>query len=416
MVIIEMFDYESPMDNVLSAIVFQPEEVVFWGTQEKPAQIFLERLKRVLTAHDIHTKLSFCLCDTSDTYRIAGQLTDLIKKYPDCALDLSGGEDEALITAGMVMERMKQMLPMYRMDPQTLKVRPFRGAAPSAAPNVCKLSIKDIITLFGGSVIVRNEQNPGGTILWDMTAPMVRDLKALWQICKKSPYFWNKKVLVYLSPMHGRSISGQSHMQFSVTIGREEYCASLRKNRTSLDECINDPLMLELERQGLVSVGFDEYQVTAVFKNAFVYECITKAGTAWEMKLFYEANSLRDEKGQPYFDDVMTGVVLDWDGVVCPGEMHRDVQNEVDVVVARNNRLAFISAKNGRYDNEEIYKLGAVKNRLGGKYANAVLFASQDTAQYNTDAVKMRADEMGISIFEGRNDAEIRENLRSLLV
>lgn len=34
------------------------------------------------------------------------------------------------------------------------------------------------------------------------------------------------------------------------------------------------------------------------------------------MKLFYEALSLGNDQGQPRFDDVMTGVVIDWNGGV----------------------------------------------------------------------------------------------------
>lgn len=91
------------------------------------------------------------------------------------------------------------------------------------------------------------------------------------------------------------------------------------------------------------------------------------------------------------------------------------MQNEVDVIAARNNRLVFISAKNGRYYNDEIYKLGTVRARLGGKYSRTVLFASQDAAKYKIDAVKLRAKELNIFIFKGAENEQICRNLRSLL-
>lgn len=53
-----------------------------------------------------------------------------------------------------------------------------------------------------------------------------------------------------------------------------------------------------------------------MFKNKQIKRVLTKAGTILELKTFLLAKTITEQDGSPRYNDVMTGVFIDWDGEV----------------------------------------------------------------------------------------------------
>ena len=98
--LIELFD-ERPIENVLSAEMFRPERIVYIC----PEAIFNNKQKHLKLVEyfkhrGIELELVFLKTKLYEMDAILELLRETVKKYPDCALDVSGGTDDALFAAG----------------------------------------------------------------------------------------------------------------------------------------------------------------------------------------------------------------------------------------------------------------------------------------------------------------------------
>jgi hypothetical protein len=160
--------------------------------------------------------------------------------------------------------------------------------------------------------------------------------------------------------------------------------------------------------------------VSVSYKNFQVKRCLINEGRALEMRMYKAAMEARNPDGSPVYQDVLSGVVIDWDGQ-CHDESageSPDTENEIDVMLMHGIVPVFISCKNGTVRNDELYKLNTVAERFGGKYAKKVLIAPAlkymgDTAEQ----VRQRAADMGIYILEDVyevDDETTRNNIGQL--
>ena len=94
---------------------------------------------------------------------------------------------------------------------------------------------------------------------------------------------------------------------------------------------------------------------------------------------------------------------MDWDGEFHESEDEKkDTENEIDVVLMRGLTPLFISCKNGSVNENELYKLDAVTNRLGGKYAKKALVATYLGKKQNSiEYFRQRAKDMNITLIDG---------------
>ena len=160
-------------------------------------------------------------------------------------------------------------------------------------------------------------------------------------------------------------------------------------------------LLKSLETYGLINgLFYDDNVISFAFKNAQVKRCLTSSGRLLELIVTVNAMSVTEKNGKPVYNDVKTGVCIDWDGVIG-AEYEADVSNEVDVVLMKGLTPVFISCKNGSFDSNELYKLSVVAERFGGKYARKVIVASESVESSSKGKyLRARADDMDIKIID----------------
>ena len=100
--LIELYD-PSPIRNVLSTVMFRPEEMILLCP---PESVDLQELKRSLHTFFEHlkcqVKLTILPVSLLDAGKIERALREVLDSHPDCAIDISGGTDAALFATGAV--------------------------------------------------------------------------------------------------------------------------------------------------------------------------------------------------------------------------------------------------------------------------------------------------------------------------
>ena len=275
------------------------------------------------------------------------------------------------------------------------------------------LTVEQNVILHGGC-IVSADQRESGTFQWDFNEEFIHDTEAMWRISSVNPGIWNYQ-LTMLDKMQEFAFFSPDGLEMRVNIST----AAERHINTRSLYLYPDGVFCQLEREGLLTaLENDDVHFYLCFKNEQVKRCLTKAGTILELKTYLIATSLTEQDGSARYNDVMTGVFIDWDGVVHEqSESAVDTENEIDLVLMRGLVPVFVSCKNGAVGEAELYKLNTVASRFGGACARKLLIG---TTLGKSDRGKQyflqRAKDMKIQVLDGvhtLSDEQFRKKLKA---
>lgn len=405
MTIIEFFA-KAAIENMASVLLCAPDKVIFVGDNSKRMKRAIALYEEVAAGRGLQVEFAYKAASRNNLNQIVAALSDIIETNGECVLDLDGGEDLFLVAVGMVAEKYKGKIQLHRYNvhSNSLLDCDADGNVLWTAPK--EISIEENIRIYGGRVIFSGEKGEA-TRTWDLNEEFLKDVKAMWEICKKNPAFWNTQINT-LDRVDGVLYTEDP---LDVVVDKETLSKLGSKLRLQsggvLDALYEKGLVKNLEVR-------DDYLAFS-YKNEQVKRCLTKAGQVLEMYINVLAREIKDEEGKPVYNDVMTGVYIDWDGYV---EDDADVSNEIDVLLMKGLVPVFISCKNGSVKVDELYKLSTVANRFGSKYAKKVLIVS-DLAKMGTSAeyIRERAKDMNIRIIENMDnlsEAELCKMLKAL--
>ena len=99
--LIELYD-ERAIENILAPDMFRPRRIVYLC----PGEVIRDRRRQETLAAFFRCRgwepeLIFVEASLFKADRILRQLCAIGEKYPDCAIDVTGGSDAALFAAGM---------------------------------------------------------------------------------------------------------------------------------------------------------------------------------------------------------------------------------------------------------------------------------------------------------------------------
>ena len=413
MTVIEFFEKDAS-ENICTCLTKTPDRVIFIGDKMKQMQKHVERYKSVLSGRGIETE---CLCRTvnkNNMQSIIDALSQIIETYEDCVFDLTGGEDLYLVAMGIVFERYKDKgVQMHRFNIRNSTVIDCDQDGDTILEGESvKLSVEENISIYGGEVVYEQEKE-NSTISWNMTDDFKKDIDAIWEICKVDVRLWNTQIGVLAA---AEEIRDQTYDNLTTV-------ASVPCIENILENVNGKYVMIWKILNGLQDAGLitaferDEEMLSVTYKNERVKLCLTKAGQALEMKMYRAALEASEKDGSLTYNDVMTGVYIDWDGDVHTKQDGYDTENEIDVMMMHGLVPVFVSCKNGYIDIDELYKLNAVANRFGGKYAKRVLIATALGNNDFSEYLRQRAKDMNIRLVEGvqgMDDIELNKVIRSL--
>lgn len=413
MVIVEFFD-RTPIENMIGAFANRPERVVLVGEMKRMMQQD-ENYRRFLaaTGNDV-TQLEYRGIKVHELHEIVRVVEGVVQDYPDCCFDLTGGDDLSMVAIGVVFERYREQgLQLHQYNIRNGMVYDCDLDDDVLDGTIPDMTVEQNIILHGGCIVSANERE-SGTFHWDFNEEFTQDVETMWSISRDNPGGWNHQ-LTMLDEMQKFASLSEDGLGMRVHLPNAESYFKARRQTMNLKG-----VFYRLEKAGLISELENEGDYFNIrFKNEQVMRCLTKAGTILELKTYLIAASLTEKDGSARYNDIMTGVFIDWDGVVHDQAGSAvDTENEIDLVVMRGLVPVFISCKNGGVGEDELYKLNTVANRFGGAYARKLLVA---TTLGKTGRGKQyflqRAKDMKIQVLDNvhtLNDEQFRKKLKSM--
>ena len=369
--LIELYD-ERAIENILAPDMFRPRRVVYLC----PGEIARDRARQQRLAAFFRRRgwepeLIFVETSRFKADRILRQLFDIGERYPDCAIDITGGSDAALFAAGMFAAR--KGVPAFTYSRKKNRFYDISGAAfADELPCGLTYSIEDFFLMAGGTLLPGRVDNqilsrylPDFDPFFDCFLQFRRDWPNIISYIQRiSPSEYGQ--IPPLSVEGGYTVKGEHG---SRNTANEDALREL----TRID-FIRD---LEIEPGQRVSFRFRDLNTRAWLRDV---------GSVLEL---YTYKACVDSA---IFHDVLSSAVVRWDEVLG----HGSVSNEIDVMAARGVIPLFLSCKACDIKTEALNELAILRDRFGGKGAKAAIV----TTEVCNAAARHRAAQLGIAVID----------------
>ena len=369
--LIELYD-ERAIENVLAADMFRPQRIVYLcptevaQTRERQKQIGAFFRHRGWNPELIFVETSLYKVD-----RILRQLLAISEKYPDCAMDVTGGSDAELFAAGMFASQANVRVFTYSRK----KSRFYNISGAEFAENLpCDItySVKDFFLMAGGTLLPGRVDN-------GILKEYLDDIDPFFDCFLQYRRDWTN-IITYMqrvSPAEYGQVPSM-HVQGNYTVKGERggrICA--KEDALQTLECIGFLRDLDIVSGEKVSFRFRDVNIRAWLRDVgsvlelYVYKACLDTGI---------------------FNDIISSAVVRWDKVLG----HGSVINEIDVMATRGVVPLFISCKVSDIKTEALNELAILRDRFGGKGAKAAIVS---TGRCNA-AARHRAAQLGIAVID----------------
>ena len=369
--LIELYD-ERAIENVLAADMFRPQRIIFLCPTEVAQNREQQKTIREFFRHrGWEPELYFLEASLYKVDRIVRQLLAISEKYPDCALDVTGGSDAELFAAGMFAAQANVAAFTYSRR----KNRFYNISGAEFADNLpCNLSycVEDFFLMAGGTLLPGRVDNAS-------LKKHLDDIEPFFNCFLRFRRDWTN-IITYMqrvSPAEYGQIPPMSIQGNYVVKGE-------RGGRISAKE---DALQ-EFQRIGFIrnlNIISGE-QVSFRFRDINTRAWLRDVGSVLELYVYkacLDAN---------IFNDVISSAVVRWDDMLG----HSSVINEIDVMATMGVLPLFISCKVSDIKTESLNELAILRDRFGGKGAKAAIVS---TGRCNA-ACRHRAAQLGIAVID----------------
>lgn len=391
-VLIELYDKEEPLNNVLSLTALKPDLLVMLGD----SQITKQRCQRPISSYiqscGMMTGTEFISCRTYDITDICVKLESIIDLYgaENCVIDVLGGSDTMLMAVGCCCKDR----PELRVVTQRAKSDELVwlwGPKADAPAIPFQANLEQLIALAGGELL-RN----GHIATHELNDELLDLIPTVFEIYMENRPQWAAFVL-YLQQLNAPEY--QSHDGLCLSGPR-----SFQVNKRSVS--VDPVIVMCLEDAGVVS----DFRMTAGgctihFTNADLLRYLCDVGSWLELYMYARL------KRSGLFREVEISTVVSWDD----DNDASDVINEIDVIALDGLGQLFISCKTNVPDASVLNEIATLTERFGTQYAVPVLVTAC-RMQQDAPVVLRRAREMGVVIIDADDlfgDALI-ERLQSL--
>ena len=371
--LIELFD-ERPIENVLSAEMFRPERLVYIC----PENVFNDKQKHLKVVEyfkhrGIELELVFLKTKFYEMNAILELLRETVKKYPDCALDVSGGTDDALFAAGRLSAELN--LPVFTYSRKRNKFFEISGAPFDGEVN-CDVSynVEDFFLMAGGSMHMGRVDN-------SVLEKYMDDIDPFFELYLRNRRKW-QAVISYLQ----RVSKADSEGYYSLDVEGSYTVKGDRGRKIEAPEKV----LREFEDIGFISgLTIDRgNSVSFSFRDSQIRTWMRDIGSVLELYVYKACI----DSGE--FNDVRTSAVVYWEGY--DSRQENAVSNELDVMCAKGVVPVFISCKTGSVQTEALNELAILRDRFGSNMAKAAIV----TAEKGGGAMRNRASELGITVID----------------
>ena len=369
--LIELYD-ERAIENILAPDMFRPQRIIYLCPSEvAQAQLLQEKIRDFFLRRGWEPELIFLETSLFKADRILRQLLTIYEKYPDCALDITGGSDAALFAAGMFTAQTG--VPAFTYSRKKNRFYDICGA--SFADNLpCSLSysVEDFFLMAGGTLLPGRVDN---TIL----EQYLEDFDPFFACFLRFRRDWSD-IISYI-----QRVSPAEYGQTPPLFIQGKYTVKGERGaRNSANEdALRELARIDFIRELTVAPG---QSVSFRFRDLNTRAWLRDVGSVLELYV-YKACLDAD-----IFNDVISSAVVRWDEVLG----HGSVSNEIDVMAARGVIPLFLSCKACDIKTEALNELAILRDRFGGKGAKAAIVTTEPC----NAAARHRAAQLGIAVID----------------
>lgn len=369
--LIELYD-ERANENILAPDMFRPQRIIYLCpaeiAQDKRRQ---EKIKAFFQRRGWDPELVFLETSLYKADRILRQLLTISEKYPDCALDVTGGSDAALFAAGMFA--CQTGVPAFTYSRKQNRFYDIRGAAfANNLPCDLTYSVEEFFLMAGGTLLPGRVNN---TVL----EQCLNDFDPFFACFLRFRRDWTN-IISYI-----QRVSPAEYGQIPPLSIQGEYTVKGEHGRRT---SANEDALQELARIGFIRdlTIVPGESVSFRFRDANIRAWLRDVGSVLEL---YVYKACLDTG---IFNDVISSAVVRWDDVLG----HGSVSNEIDVMAAKGVIPLFLSCKATDIKTEALNELAILRDRFGGKGAKAAIVTTEPC----NAAARHRAAQLGIAVID----------------
>ena len=384
--LIELYD-ERAIENVLTADLFRPRRIVFLCPAEvAQSRARQEQIGAFFRYRGWEPELIFQETSLYKVDSILRQLLAINEKYPDCAMDVTGGSDAELFAAGMFAARANVRAFTYSRR----KNRFYNISGAEFAENLpCDISytVKEFFLMAGGTLLPGRVDN-------GVLREYLDDIDPFFDCFLRHRLDW-ANIITYMQRVSPAE-SGQAQ---AMEVRGDYTVKGERGGRISA----NEDALRDFERIGFLrdlQIATGE-GISFRFRDQNARAWLRDVGSVLELYV-YKACLDAD-----IFNDIISSAVVRWDEVLG----HGSVINEIDVMATRGVVPLFISCKVSDVKTEALNELAILRDRFGGKGAKAAIVS---TGRCNA-AARHRAAQLGIVVID-RDELETGQLVHRLKV
>lgn len=398
--IIELFD-ECQIENVVSALAFEPEKIIYIGTKNVMTSKRKKSLENFFRLKKTRVKICYEEVSQYDYNDIKDRLYSILEQNEDCVLDLTGGTELVLVAMGAVCEKLN--IPTVQFDIRRgmlIQVNNFQNLP---TPRKISLSIEEYIILNGGAVMA----DSSGKGAFSLSNDFIEDIEKAWAIRKASPEKWNERIYAL------RALENMGDGFHGISTEIDMRRPDIEKELISQHIDTVAPFV----KSGLIQISSRNQHIKLLtHKNKQVYQLLLKIGNIFELYTYAAANEI-SRRNKDFYSDIGIGVFVDWDGIIHTyNSSIYDTTNEVDVLLIKGGIPIFISCKSGELKKEALYELETVANKFGGKYAKKIIVTSHINHNEDTrQVILQRAKDMNIDIISNADNLDREEFIKLLI-
>lgn len=386
--LIELYD-ERAIENILAPDMFRPQRIIYLCPSEiAQARQRQQKIKDFFLRRGWEPELIFLETSLFKADRILRQLLAIYEKYPDCALDVTGGSDAALFASGMFTAQTG--VPAFTYSRKQNRFYDICGAEfADELPCSLSYSVEDFFLMAGGTLLPGRVDNA-------VLGQYLGDFDPFFACFLRFRRDW-PNIISYIQRVSPAEY-GQTpplSIQGKYTV-KGDHGARTSANEEALQELARIDLIRELTIVPDRSVSF-------CFRDTNTRAWLRDVGSVLELYV-YKACLDAD-----IFNDVISSAVVRWDEVLG----HASVSNEIDVMAARGVVPLFLSCKACAIKTEALNELAILRDRFGGKGAKAAIVTTEPC----NAAARHRAAQLGIAVIdlEELKDGQLAHRLKVIM-
>ena len=369
--LIELYD-ERAIENVLAADMFRPQRIVYLcPTEVAQSKERQNQIADFFRHRGWKPELVFMEASQYKVDRILRQLLTISEKYPDCALDVTGGSDAELFAAGLFAAKANVRVFTYSRK----KNRFYNISGAEFAENLpCDISysVKEFFLMAGGTLLPGRIDN-------STLKEYLDDIDPFFDCFLQHRRDWTN-IITYI-----QRVSPAEYGQIPPMSIRGNYIV---KGERGGRICAKEEALQAFQRIGFLRdlEIVTEESVSFSFRDVNIRAWLRDVGSVLEL---YVYKACLDSG---IFNDIISSAVVRWNEVLD----HASVINEIDVMATRGVVPLFISCKVSDVKTEALNELAILRDRFGGKGAKAAIVS---TGRCNA-AARHRAAQLGIAVID----------------